>query len=29
NDVSVFINFEKEIEDSLEGTIKKFQDAFW
>jgi len=29
NDVSVFMNFEKEIEDSLEETIKKFQDAFW
>ncbi len=29
NDVSVFVNFEREIEDSLEVTIKKFQDAFW
>ena len=29
HDVSVFMNFEKEIEDSLEDTIKKFQDAFW
>ncbi|MBA7585266.1 hypothetical protein ES708_27240 [subsurface metagenome] len=29
HDVSVFMNFEKEIEVSLEETIKKFQDAFW
>lgn len=29
NDVSLFLDFEKEIEDSLEETIKKFQDAFW
>ncbi len=29
HDVRVFMNFEKEIEDSLEETIKKFQDAFW
>jgi hypothetical protein len=29
NDISIFMNFEKEIEDSLEETIKKFQDAFW
>jgi len=29
HDVSVFKNFEKEIEESLEKTIKKFQDAFW
>lgn len=24
-----FSNFEKEIEESLEDTIKKFQNAFW
>jgi len=29
HNVSVFKNFEKEIKDSLEETIKKFQDAFW
>ena len=29
HNVRVFKNFEKEIEDSLEKTIKKFQDAFW
>jgi hypothetical protein len=29
NDVSVFLNFERVIVDSLEETIKKFQDAFW
>ncbi|MFX0031639.1 MAG: hypothetical protein ACFE8E_15205 [Candidatus Hodarchaeota archaeon] len=28
-DNSIFSNFEKEIEDSLEETIKKFQNAFW
>ena len=28
-DVSIFSNFDKEIEDSLEETIKKFQKAFW
>jgi hypothetical protein len=28
-DVAIFLNFEKEIEDSLEGTIQKFQKAFW
>ncbi|MFX0017355.1 MAG: hypothetical protein ACFFAK_15190 [Promethearchaeota archaeon] len=28
-DISIFSNFEKEIEDSLEETIKKFQKAFW
>ena len=28
-DVTLFQNFEKEIEDSLEETIKKFQKAFW
>jgi hypothetical protein len=29
SDVSVFENFNDEIEDSLEDTIKKFQKAFW
>lgn len=29
NDTSRFLNFEKEIQSSLEETIKKFQDAFW
>jgi hypothetical protein len=29
NDTSRFLNFEKEIQNSLEETIKKFQDAFW
>ncbi|MHA1456025.1 MAG: hypothetical protein ACTSR5_08600 [Promethearchaeota archaeon] len=28
-DVSIFLDFEKEIEDSLEGTIQKLQKAFW
>ena len=28
-DVGIFANFDKEIEDSLEETIKKFQKAFW
>jgi hypothetical protein len=28
-DVAIFLDFEKEIEDSLEGTIQKFQKAFW
>jgi len=28
-DISIFSNFEKEIEDSLEEIIKKFQNAFW
>ena len=27
--VAIFFDFEKEIEDSLEGTIQKFQKAFW
>ena len=29
SDVSIFSNFEENIEDSLENTIKKFQKAFW
>ena len=29
SDVSIFQDFEKSIEDSLESTIKKFQKAFW
>ena len=29
NDVSVFEDFEKKIEDSLDQTLKKFQNAFW
>ena len=29
NDTSRFVNFGKEIENSLEDTIKKLQDAFW
>jgi len=29
NDTSIFVNFGKEIENSLEDTIKKLQDAFW
>ena len=29
NDVSIFSNFEKQIEDSLEETIKRFKEAFW
>ena len=28
-DISIFLDFEKEIEDSLEDTIQKFQKAFW
>jgi hypothetical protein len=28
-DLSYFQNFEKEIEDSLEGTIERFKKAFW
>ena len=28
-DIKVFLSFEKEIEDSLEETIRKFQKAFW
>lgn len=29
NDVNIFLVFENEIKNSLEETIKKFQDAFW
>lgn len=29
SDVNVFADFNDEIEDSLEDTIKKFQKAFW
>ena len=29
SDVNVFANFNEDIEDSLEDTIKKFQKAFW
>jgi hypothetical protein len=29
NDVSVFSNFDKEIEDSLDDPIKKMEQAFW
>ncbi|MEJ2249160.1 MAG: hypothetical protein P8Y70_03045 [Candidatus Lokiarchaeota archaeon] len=29
NDVSVFADFEEKIKDSLDTTIKKFQNAFW
>jgi hypothetical protein len=29
NDVSIFSDFEKQIEDSLEETIKRFKEAFW
>ena len=28
-DTSLFKNFEYKIEDSLEGVIKKFEEAFW
>jgi len=28
-DITVFRNFEKKIENSLEDTIKKFEKAFW
>lgn len=28
-DVKVFLDFEKEIEDSLDETIRKFQKSFW
>ena len=28
-DISTFLDFEKEIEASLEETIQKFQKAFW
>ena len=29
SEISVFSDFEPEIEDSLEETIKKFEKAFW
>lgn len=29
NDISIFTDFEKHIEDSLQDTIKKFENAFW
>ncbi len=29
SDVNVFANFNEDIEDSLEDTLKKFQKAFW
>jgi len=29
NDVSIFSNFEKDIEDSLDDPIKKMEKAFW
>ena len=29
NDVSVFSNFDKKIEDSLDDPIKKMEKAFW
>jgi hypothetical protein len=29
SDVNIFLDFNNEIQDSLEDTIKKFQDAFW
>ena len=29
SDINVFSDFNDEIEDSLEDTIKKFQKAFW
>jgi hypothetical protein len=29
NDISVFSNFDKQIEDSLEDSIKKMEEAFW
>jgi hypothetical protein len=29
NDITIFANFEKEIQDSLEKITKKFEDAFW
>jgi len=28
-DITLFQNFENEIEDSLEGTIERFKKAFW
>ncbi len=29
NDVSVFVDFENQIKDSLQDTIDKFEKAFW
>jgi len=29
NDISIFSNFEKNIEDSLDDPIKKMEKAFW
>ncbi|MFW9948465.1 MAG: hypothetical protein ACFFDX_16690 [Candidatus Odinarchaeota archaeon] len=29
NDISIFSNFGKQIEDSLEDSIKKMEKAFW
>ncbi|MFX1273855.1 MAG: hypothetical protein ACFFBP_20815 [Promethearchaeota archaeon] len=29
NNISLFEGFESDIDDSLEDTIKKFQNAFW
>ena len=29
NDVSIFSNFDNEIEDSLDDPIKKMEKAFW
>jgi hypothetical protein len=29
NDISIFADFEKQIEDSLQETIDKFEKAFW
>jgi len=29
SDINIFLSFNKDIEESLEDTIKKFQDAFW
>jgi hypothetical protein len=29
NDVSIFVDFENQIKDSLQDTIDKFEKAFW
>ena len=29
NDINIFSDFENEIQDSLEKTTRKFEDAFW
>jgi len=29
NDVSIFTDFEKHIEDSLQDTIEKLENGFW